>query len=311
MKRTIDQSIIATLAFYETKGCGRTVDQLLPYLVDCTATRAKLERALDRLVESGRVLRVGDDYGLSAESAARAADAGQWVDRKRPIAAKIARVMERVPFVRMVALTQSVAMETARESSDVDVFTIAASNRLWTARFLALAKLKRMGLAKRKGGSADHGCFGFWVDESALSLSRVAIDSDIYLSFWLAHAVPLVNKNKTYERFVSKNNRLLSHFPNWRRKSPLVPLSKGGDQAIHPLWQRGVGGDFAEWFLGGRIGNLVELFLFKFQTRKIWRDDIAHREGASVVTDRHMCKLHHFDQRAAIRDEWMEIVETW
>jgi len=297
MKKSLEQSILETLAFYETRGCGRTADQLWPYLLNCSPTRSKLKKALRRLVESKRIVKVDDNYGLSIMSAKRTANAMEWATKKRSVAQRIAKVMAHSPFIKMVALTQSVTMETAKESSDVDIFTITATNRLWTARFLALAKLKLARLAKRKGRTTDRGCFGFWLDETALNLLPIALENDIYLSFWLAHLTPLINRDRTYERFISQNNRLLARFPNWRRNITGTTRGVSGSTKIF------------EWLLGGRIGDWVESILFKFQAKKIWRDKIAHRTGASVVANRTMCKLHHFDARAEIRDQWRTIVE--
>ena len=294
MKRSLDQSIIETLAFYETRNCGRTPVQLLPYILDFSITSAKLEKALKRLAQSGLIVRAGNDYGLSIKGAKRTKEAVIWANKKRLIANQIAKVMGKSPFIRMVALTQSVAMETAKESSDVDIFTVAAPNRLWTARFITLASLKLARLAKKKGNTTNHGCFGFWIDETAMSLSSVTIKNDIYLSFWLAHLEPLINKNQTYEKLVSKNHRLLTRFPNWHRRILAKNLSKPSP---------------VEWLLGGWFGDWLEMLLFKFQSRKIWKDEIASRSGASVITNRSMCKLHHFDARAEIRDRWISIIK--
>ena len=47
----------------------------------------------------------------------------------------MARFFPYVPFVRMVALTGSTALENASPESDIDVLIMSAKDRIWTTRF--------------------------------------------------------------------------------------------------------------------------------------------------------------------------------
>lgn len=55
---------------------------------------------------------------------------------KRRVFFRIARFFPYIPFVRIVALTGSVARDHATEQSDIDVLIVSAPSRIWTARLL-------------------------------------------------------------------------------------------------------------------------------------------------------------------------------
>lgn|GEM_PF-1012739 len=296
MHQSEQAAIRSTLAFYELFGVGRTIDQLAPYVLNARMNRKALTAALTQQVASKTLVQTRGAYAFSRPSAAQTPIAQNWARSKRKLVEPITRILASSPFVRMAALSQSVAMETAKASSDLDTFVIAEPNRLWTARFLAMARLKLAGIAKRHGTTADHGCFGFWIDTNVLDLTSIAIADDIYLAFWIAHLEPLANRDQTYEQFVSANQSFLRQFPNWQSRPAPTTIPINGVRLI-------------ERCLGGWFGNLLEKFLYRIQSKKIWRDDIAHRVGASVAASPTMCKLHHFDKRTELRDRWYQLTQ--
>ena len=215
------------------------------------------------------------------------------VEQKLVRARMIANQLARTPFVRLLAVGNSVAMGTATELSDIDFFVVTAANRLWTARFFLLIKAKWLGLTKRPGKLADQADFGFWVDETALDLSPIAIENDVYLKLWLATLIPLVDRGGVYERLMMKNYE--SRIKNYEFSTQEVENHTS----------------IFETILNSRLGELIEKLLFWIQRWKVWREPITHHSSpltingrrVDVVTTRHMLKLHHFDQRAKFRDE--------
>lgn len=145
-------------------------------------------------------------------------------DKKIGIARRASKLLYFIPTVKMVAVTGSLAMHNASDESDIDLMIVAKEGSLWTTRLLSYFLLKTMNFALRKPNDKnqkDKLCLNMWLDESSL----VWRDRNIYSAHEIAQIVPLVNKNKTYEKFLFKNKWILNYWPNSvriKRKKELV-----------------------------------------------------------------------------------------
>jgi hypothetical protein len=113
----------------------------------------------------------------------------------------------------MVAVTGSLAMENATDKSDIDLMIVTKSGTLWTTRLLSYFLLKLLNFKVRKPfdkNEKDKLCLNVWLDESSLAWMK----RNIYTAHEIAQIVPLVNKDKTYEKLLSKNNWILSYWPD-------------------------------------------------------------------------------------------------
>lgn len=115
----------------------------------------------------------------------------------------------------MVAATGSLAMGNANDESDIDLMVVTKKGALWTTRLFAYLLIGLFGIPFRRFGRRDKRnklCLNMWLDESDLVWPEK--DRNIYTSHEIAQIVPLVNKDKTYEKFLSKNKWVLDFWPN-------------------------------------------------------------------------------------------------
>lgn len=135
--------------------------------------------------------------------------------KKMQIAQRSANLLRLVPNIKMVGVTGSLAMENCSEDSDIDILIITKQNNLWFTRLLVYLLLRIAGYLLRKPqvkNEKDALCLNMWLDESDLVWSSK--DRNIYSAHELAQIIPLVNKNKTYEKFIYKNKWILDYWPN-------------------------------------------------------------------------------------------------
>ena len=134
--------------------------------------------------------------------------------KKMVIARKAAKLMSFLPGVKMVAVTGSLAMENSVSGSDIDLFTITAKSKLWSSRLLTYLLLKVFGFSIRVPGDVvqkDKLCLNMWFDEGDLTWRE---PRNIYTAHEIAQITPLINKDKTYEKFIFKNRWILDFWPN-------------------------------------------------------------------------------------------------
>ena len=132
--------------------------------------------------------------------------------KKLKIARRAAKVLETIPTIKMIAVTGSLAMLNAREESDIDLMIITAKDTLWTTRIIASLLLTVSELRLRRAGDKDEKdklCLNIWLDEGDLKWRK----KNIFTAHEICQIVPLVNKNKIYEKFLWENNWVLDYWP--------------------------------------------------------------------------------------------------
>lgn len=121
------------------------------------------------------------------------------------------KVIARMPFVRMVAITGSLAMNNVDRDPDIDYFIVTARGRLWTVRAMTLA------LARAAAIQDIRLCPNYLVTEDALIFPR----QTLYAAHELAQMVPIFGM-AMYERICELNTWKNQFLPNAQGLPPLM-----------------------------------------------------------------------------------------
>lgn len=177
---TVLHSVFHTLAYADIFDYPLTAPEVYRYLTSMKASPEQVNRALaDKTlfaqVENYFTLRGREEIVETRKR--RAEIASQlW-----PKAIRYGRILALLPFVRMVAVTGSLAMNNADEGKDVDYMIVTAPNYLWTCRALSLLVAR---LAKLEGVSL---CPNYLVTTRAMKLK----ERSLYVAHELAQMIPL------------------------------------------------------------------------------------------------------------------------
>jgi predicted nucleotidyltransferase len=107
----------------------------------------------------------------------------------------------------MVAIWNSVAMNSATKSSDIDLFIVSSPNRLWIIRIFVTFIIQVLWVRKTKNKHKARFCLSFFCSINALNFEDIAIENDIYLYFWILYLKPILNYNNTFELFIAENKK--------------------------------------------------------------------------------------------------------
>jgi hypothetical protein len=130
-----------------------------------------------------------------------------------PHALRYGRFIASLPFVRMLAVTGSLAVDNAESRADIDYFIVTEPGHLWTCRALALAlgrlaKFQKLNL-----------CPNYLVTTRALEFD----DQNLYVAHELAQMVPLSGL-EVYAEIRRRNAWVAEFLPN-ADGAPSVPAT--------------------------------------------------------------------------------------
>ncbi len=196
-----------------------------------------------------------------------------------PIALQYGRILGSLPFVRMVALTGSLAVLNISKNADFDYMLVAAKGRVWTARAFAL-------LFNRMVRPFGHTiCPNLIVSESALEWSQ----HDLYSARELIQMIPIAGMD-VYRDVMDANSWIAEFVPqsslcDSRAKTATDP--RGALRGVATTIKR-----FLEFLLSGKLGDYFESWEM---TRKIARFSKQPGFGEETIFTSEVCQgnFHH------------------
>jgi hypothetical protein len=263
------------------------------YLHGVSATLDRTAEALAGCSASGGALSHTDGYYTL-----RGSEALVEVRRRRamyantlwPAALKYGHMIAGLPFVRMVAVTGSLAWDNVERGADIDYLIVTEPDRLWVTRWL-VAALGR--IARHDSVSL---CPNYMVSTRALVLA----ERNLYGAYELARMIPIAGLGM-HRRLRRANPWALAYLPN-ASDTARSPLSVA--PAMPP--KRAMIGiaHFGEKTLRSPLGTVLERMEMRYRIRKRAQLGIAEGEvsygvdwyKAHTSGHRHRA-LAAFDQR--------------
>ncbi|MCX6743503.1 MAG: hypothetical protein NT116_04670, partial [Candidatus Parcubacteria bacterium] len=75
--------------------------------------------------------------------------------KKYKLALRVIRLFKLLPFIKLVAVCNSLAFSNAKEESDIDFFIIVTKGRLWSVRLVLICLITILGLRPPKDKAKD------------------------------------------------------------------------------------------------------------------------------------------------------------
>jgi hypothetical protein len=207
-----------------------------------------------------------------------------------PTALRYGRIIARLPFVRMVAVTGSLAMNNADEGKDVDYMIVTTPKRLWLCRALALLVTR---FARREGVNL---CPNYLVTTNALELK----ERSLYVAHELAQMVPLSGMEIYYET-CRLNGWVTDYLPN----AAAMPERF---QTLRTVEKRSMVQRALELLLRLPFGDWLEKWEMSRKVARLRREQSASSESyfSADVCKGHIDR-HGQKTEAAVREKLKEV----
>lgn len=203
---------------------------------------------------------------LIATRARREALSRDLLDRER----RLLSLVSGMPFVRMVAVSGSLAHLNAETSADLDLFVITAPHRVWSVTLSVLLIARLLGWRKRM-------CLNYVISERALSIAP----EDLFSANQIIHLRPIVGHD-VFAAFIDANPFVSAFYPNFDSGRPSGHRAIGQSERVlnfgfAPLFER-----LSRWIYGRHL------------TRKAW----SWQSRDQVRLEPECLKLHTTSHRA-------------
>ncbi len=156
------------------------------------------------------------------------------------------------PFIKFIGLTGSVSAKNIKANSDIDLFTITSKNTVWFTRFFVVLYLKIIRKYKKVY------CANIYINEKDLEWES----KNIYIANEIARLYPIINKQKTYEKFIYKNKWIFEYLKNLEDYLPKLEKEK-----------KGFGNFFGKLFFS--IEFIFYIFQFRYMKNKITSEKVS------------------------------------
>ena len=268
---SLEQAIIRVVAYSDIFDYPVTAGEIHRYL-ELPATLGSIQELLHhgRLVPT-RISYESGFFTLPGRRAIvytrrqRAALAAQiW-----PQARRYGQWMANLPFVRMVAVTGSLAVDNVEANADIDYLIVTQPGRLWLCRALVILLVR---LAALRGHVI---CPNYFISEQALVFQK----RTLYTARELVQMVPLAGL-EIYQQILRLNTWTADYLPNAARPLPPLPAPQPRFQQLRRL---------AETILSRSWGERLEQWEMD---RKIRKFNQLEGNQAEIDFCRDWCKGH-------------------
>lgn len=135
-----------------------------------------------------------------------------WAKKLKKDLPILVTLMKKISWVRGVAVTGSLALDSGWKNDDIDLMVIARKNRLWLSRTIVLLSSLIRG---KKGflNKEQDWCFNLWLEADSLALS--AKRQNPYIAYEVLQADWICESGGLEEKFLKSNSWVKEYFPNY------------------------------------------------------------------------------------------------
>jgi hypothetical protein len=275
----LDHAILATVAYADIFDFPLDRLEVHRDLIGVGATADATFAALDGLVARGQLAEAAGHVTLPGREALRA------LRRERraranllwPTARRYGLRIARLPFVRLVAVSGSLAANNPDPRADLDYLIVTAPGRLWLVRAMTILIVRA---ARLRGVQL---CPNYLLTTRALALAR----RELYTAHELLQIAPLAG-DATYRRMLADNRWAAEWLPNRFHQAVAAPPLPPAATALGR-----VGGAA----LGGALGDRLEAWEGRRKQRRFGSGD----HGARFTDD--VCEGHYGRARQHVLGE--------
>jgi predicted nucleotidyltransferase len=301
----LEKSIIATVCYYDILDYPLTGFEIYKYLVNSSRidnreyiANISFNNILNALESSSEIKKIIQEkngfYFLQNREKIlpQRIKRQKLADQKWKKARKIIWLLQIIPYLRMIAVSGSLALGNTRKNSDIDLLIITKAGRIWTCRTLITILITLLGKKHHKGKTRDRICLNHYITDKSL---RIPFES-LYNAQTYARLVNLYDfflplakgeiKRRFFEKF-QESNFWVKNYLFFRLNTKGKNLRMINKNKILISFAK-----FSEFVLDNRAGNQIENILGKWQEKRIKSDPLFKKPDGRITADKNQLEFH-------------------
>lgn len=307
MLNYIEKSILSTIVYYDVLDMPLTGFEVWKYLIN-VSNISRINRELPRefeheydnffeilknLKENSLLKKLIDSkngfYFLNGREDLykQRIERKKISDQKWKKVRKIVKWFQAISYVKMVAVSGSLAQNNVKPESDFDLLITARKGRIWTARALVTLAAAMLGVRRHDSKTKDRVCLNHYITDESLEIKfRSLYNAQTYAHLVCVEADSRGFSTRIHADFQRKNSWIKDYLY-------FYPLIQNQNQKfIKPNLILKTFAKFGEILLNGGIGDKAEKIFKKIQLKHINRHPLRHKKGGRIVADDFQLEFH-------------------
>jgi len=275
-EKSVSKEIIKVLVYFSLFHYAPSNAQIRTFL-PIKVSKLGLNESLVRLISKKKLLSMdlgmplGSIYTMGGHSIflkKRIVRKAQTEEKIKALK-RYSQILYASPWIKMVGISGSCAMENAKARDDVDFFIITAKNRLWVARIWAIMAAKLLGVHRGRKDKHVSGkaCLNMFFDE--LDIMIPEDKQNLYTAHEVVQMIRIdMREGAYYHRlFIQSNSWITSYFPNFS-----MPR---GQKDTEPIYSKK---NLSPGILGGLLEGAAKLVQKSIMSRHITHETISETQ---------------------------------
>lgn len=292
-------SVLSTMSYFDLFDIALTEEEILEYLVFGEADYKKV----DIYLRDSQLINEFNGFFFLKDNRQIHKNFFQKLENAKNYWKKVRRyqwLFSLCPFVKLVAVCNSLTINDVRENSDIDLLVVTKKGKLFAARFFMTLLTGIFGIRRHGKKIKSRFCLSFYVSEEKTKISDLAIKPyDIYLAFWLKTLQPISGDYKVYEKIMEENREFLDFYfktePIYKKR--YFRNRNFIQEKIKKILEKLFGTE-----------NFIEKTRMKQLDRINKKFNKLEDKSGTIISD-DILKFHDRDARDQIRIEWEEKVK--
>ncbi|MDD3284271.1 MAG: hypothetical protein PHZ07_01625 [Patescibacteria group bacterium] len=302
----LERAIVRTIFYYDIFDYPLTSFELWTWLLDYKCSLYDVENCLSNSANIFRYIESKDSFYFikgRRDIIKIRKDHRDFSIIKWKKALKIVNRIKFLPFVKMVALCNSIGYFNLNKESDIDLFIIIRGKYIWFSRFFITLIVQLSGVRRHGKKIEDRICLSFYITDENLNIENLQYKNDIYFYYWMIHLMPIFGY-KTYIDFMKKNIWVKDRIFNFEKNDPIDSFIVS-DSRFSKNFRL-----FLEKILDNFLGISFNLLLKNLQLAKMsFKRNIVHDDKDVVIND-NILKFHENDRRKYYRDIFLKKINN-
>jgi predicted nucleotidyltransferase len=211
-------AVIKTLSYSGVFGFPLSFYQITSNLISPNKfSDKKIKKELEKLIEKRIVKKTKKRFALigikNHDRDKRLKITNDIIKKNKPYI----EIISKVPWLKMIAITGSVANQNAEKGSDVDLLFVTEKKRLWISRALVFLILKILGKLPPDKSKREI-CPNIFVDEGRMGWAKKK--RNLYVAQNILSTVPFLWRDDTYFKFMQSNKWVEKYYGNFKINYP-------------------------------------------------------------------------------------------